>query len=125
MTKTPSMRRLKADSVPKKFIRKILETGSPPHPAATCQRWRVLVVKDPEVKRTIGGYYKRVAALSTTTRRRRKRARRPKISPVRAVLQVQRVDMTSRLAMSGAKYAFENPRTRALTMPDVSTSTGS
>ena len=59
---------------------------------------------------------------------RRKRTRCPKdligIRPAR-FLQIQWVDMSSRFAVSDTKYAFENPRTLTLTMPDFSTSTAS
>jgi hypothetical protein len=46
------------------------------------------------------------------------------IRPAR-FLQIQWVDMSSRFAISDTKYAFENPRTLTLTMPDFSASTGS
>jgi nitroreductase len=59
MTTTRSMRRLKTDPVPDKLIRKILEAGVAAPSGGNMQRWRFLVVKDPKVKKTIGGYYKR------------------------------------------------------------------
>ena len=59
MTTTRSMRRLKPDPVPDELIRKILEMGLAAPSGGNMQRWRFLVVKDPEVKRTVGGYYKR------------------------------------------------------------------
>ena len=59
MRTTRSMRRLKPDPVPDELIRKILEAGTCAPSGGNMQRWRFLVVKDPEVKRTVGGYYKR------------------------------------------------------------------
>jgi nitroreductase len=59
MRTTRSMRRLKPDRVPDELIRKILEAGTCAPSGGNMQRWRFLVVKDPEVKRTVGGYYKR------------------------------------------------------------------
>jgi nitroreductase len=56
---TRSMRRLKPDAVPDELIRKILEAGTCAPSGGNMQRWRFLVAKDPEVKRTVGGYYKR------------------------------------------------------------------
>src|ERR1044072_9269337 len=54
-----SMRRLKPDPVPAALIRKILEAGISAPSGGNMQRWRFLVVRDPEIKKTIGGYYKR------------------------------------------------------------------
>jgi len=59
MGTTRSMRRLKADPVPADLIRKILEAGTSAPSGGNMQRWRFLVVKDPKVKATVGGYYKR------------------------------------------------------------------
>ena len=59
MRTTRSMRRLKPDPVPDELIRKILEAGTCAPSGGNMQRWRFLVVKDPEVKRMVGGYYKR------------------------------------------------------------------
>ncbi len=59
MRTTRSMRRLKPDAVPNELIRKILEAGTCAPSGGNMQRWRFLVVKDPKVKTTVGGYYKR------------------------------------------------------------------
>jgi len=56
---TRSMRRLKADPVPHQLIRKILEAGVCAPSGGNMQRWRFLVVRDPEVKKTVGALYKR------------------------------------------------------------------
>src|ERR1051326_3886658 len=56
---TRSMRRLKPDPVPPALIRKILEARVAAPSGGNMQRWRFLVVKDAEVKRTVGAYYKR------------------------------------------------------------------
>jgi nitroreductase len=56
---TRSMRRLKPDPVPNELIRKILEAGTCAPSGGNMQRWRFLVVRDAEIKRTVGAYYKR------------------------------------------------------------------
>jgi nitroreductase len=56
---TRSMRRLKPDPVPDELIRTILEAGTCAPSGGNMQRWRFLVIKDPRVKATLGGYYKR------------------------------------------------------------------
>jgi nitroreductase len=56
---TRSMRRLKPDPVPGALIRKILEAGVCAPSGGNMQRWRFLVVRDPQVKRTVGALYKR------------------------------------------------------------------
>jgi nitroreductase len=56
---TRSMRRLKPDPVPDALIRQILEAGVCAPSGGNMQRWRFLVVKDPEIKCTVGAYYKR------------------------------------------------------------------
>ena len=56
---TRSMRRLKPDPVPNELIRKILEAGTCAPSGGNMQRWRFLVIRDAEVKRTVGAYYKR------------------------------------------------------------------
>jgi nitroreductase len=53
------MRRLKPDPVPNELIRKILEAGVCAPSAGNMQRWRFLVIKDAEIKRTVGTLYKR------------------------------------------------------------------
>jgi nitroreductase len=59
MQTTRSMRRLKPDPVPPALIRKILEAGISAPSGGNMQRWRFLVIRGPEIKKTIGAYYKR------------------------------------------------------------------
>jgi nitroreductase len=59
MQTTRSMRRLKPDPVPAALIRKILEAGTFAPSSGNMQRWRFLVVRDAEIKKTVGAYYKR------------------------------------------------------------------
>src|SRR5438067_11514479 len=59
MQTTRSMRRLKPDPVPPALVRKILEAGVSAPSGGNMQRWRFLVVRDPEIKKTVGAYYKR------------------------------------------------------------------
>ena len=59
MQTTRSMRRLKPDPVPPALIRKILEAGTSAPSGGNMQRWRFLVISDPEIKKTVGAYYKR------------------------------------------------------------------
>jgi nitroreductase len=59
MSTTRSMRRLKPGPVPGELIRKILEAGVSAPSGGNMQRWRFLVVRDPNVKQTIGAFYKR------------------------------------------------------------------
>jgi hypothetical protein len=56
---TRSMRRLKPDPVPNKLIRKILEAGVCAPSGGNMQRWRFLVIRDPQVTETVGALYKR------------------------------------------------------------------
>jgi nitroreductase len=56
---TRSMRRLKPDPVPNELLHKILEAGTCAPSGGNMQRWRFLVVRDAEIKRTVGAYYKR------------------------------------------------------------------
>jgi nitroreductase len=53
------MRRLKPDPVLNELIRKILEAGVCAPSGGNMQRWRFLVVRDPQIKLTVGAYYKR------------------------------------------------------------------
>ena len=53
-----SMRRLKPDPVSNELIRKILEAGVCAPSGGNMQRWRFLVVRDPQIKLTVGAYYK-------------------------------------------------------------------
>jgi nitroreductase len=56
---TRSMRRLKPDPVPNELIRKILEAGTCAPSGGNMQRWRFLVIRDPQVKQTVGALYRR------------------------------------------------------------------
>ena len=56
---TRAMRRLRPDPVPDALIRRILEAGISAPNSGNLQRWRFLVVKDPEIKRAVQVYYKR------------------------------------------------------------------
>src|SRR3954469_19502626 len=56
---TRSMRRLKPDPVPREFVRKILEAGTCAPSGGNMQRWRFLVVRDPQVKQVVGALYRR------------------------------------------------------------------
>src|SRR5438477_12252788 len=59
MQTTRSMRRLKPDPVPAGLIRNILEAGISAPSGGNMQRWRFLVIRDPEIKKIVGAYYKR------------------------------------------------------------------
>jgi len=59
MQTTRSMRRLKPGPEPAGLIRKIFEAGISAPSGGNMQRWRFLVVRDPEIKKTVGGDYKR------------------------------------------------------------------
>jgi nitroreductase len=59
MRTTRSMRRLKPDPVPEALITQILEAGMCAANGGNTQRWRFLVVKDPEVKKAVQVFYKR------------------------------------------------------------------
>jgi len=56
---TRSMRRLKPDPVPSNLIRQILEAGVCAPSGGNMQRWRFLVIRDPQIKQRVGAYYKR------------------------------------------------------------------
>jgi nitroreductase len=56
---TRSMRRLKPDPVPAGLIRTVLEAGVSAPSGGNMQRWRFIVVRDAQVKQTVGAYYKR------------------------------------------------------------------
>src|SRR5437763_17180617 len=56
---TRAMRRLKPDPVPDELIAKILRAGVCAPNGANTQRWRFLVIKDPEIKRRVQVHYKR------------------------------------------------------------------
>lgn len=59
MSTTRAMRRLKPDPVPDELIHKILRAGQWAASGGNNQRWRFLVVKDPEIKKKVQVYYKR------------------------------------------------------------------
>src|SRR5690349_3226205 len=59
MRTTRSMRRLKPDPVPDELIRRILEAGICAANGGNFQRWRFLVIKDPETKKKVQLIYKR------------------------------------------------------------------
>jgi nitroreductase len=54
-----AMRRLKPDPVPDELIEKILIAGTAAPNGGNSQRWRFLVIKDPDTKRQIQPYYRR------------------------------------------------------------------
>jgi nitroreductase len=54
-----AMRRLKPDPVPDALIHKILAAGQAAASGGNTQRWRFLVVKDPEIKKKVQVLYKR------------------------------------------------------------------
>ena len=56
---TRAMRRLKPDPVPDALVRTILEAGACAPNGGNTQRWRFMVVKDPQIKRKVQGFYKR------------------------------------------------------------------
>src|SRR3977135_2489945 len=56
---TRSMRRLKTDPVPDELVRKILEAGVCAPSGGNMQQWRFLVIRDPEIKQTVGALYRR------------------------------------------------------------------
>lgn len=56
---TRAMRRLKPDPVPDELIAKILRAGIAAANGGNTQRWRFLVVKDPEIKKAVQVHYKR------------------------------------------------------------------
>src|SRR5712692_8470644 len=60
MSTMRAMRRLKPDPVPDELIQKILQAGQWAPSGGNTQRWRFLVVKDPEVKKKVQVYYKRL-----------------------------------------------------------------
>jgi len=55
-----AMRRLKPDPVPDELINKILQAAQWAPSGGNTQRWRFLVVKDPEIKKRVQAYYKRL-----------------------------------------------------------------
>jgi nitroreductase len=70
-----AMRRLKPDPVPDELIKKILQAAQWAPSGGNTQRWRFLVVKDPEIKKKVQVYYKRLydETVGHATRRGRRR----------------------------------------------------
>ena len=60
MSTMRAMRRLKPDPVPDELINKILQAAQWAPSGGNTQRWRFLVIKDPEVKEKVQVYYKRL-----------------------------------------------------------------
>ena len=60
MSTMRAMRRLKPDPVPDELINKILQAAQWAPSGGNTQRWRFLVVKDPEIKKRVQVYYKRL-----------------------------------------------------------------
>src|SRR6202047_2683130 len=54
-----SMRRLKPAPVPDEMIAQILRAGQCAASGGNTQRWKFLVLKDPEVKKKVQAYYKK------------------------------------------------------------------
>ena len=54
-----AMRRLKPDPVPNALITQILEAATYAPNGGNSQKWRFLVIKDPEIKKAVQVYYKR------------------------------------------------------------------
>lgn len=82
MQTTRSMRRLKPDPVPDELIRKILQAGISAANGGNTQKWRFLVVKDPQIKRAVQALYKR-AFDETVGPRYRNSAPPPGVTPER------------------------------------------
>jgi nitroreductase len=57
MSTMRAMRRLKPDPVPDELINKILQAAQWAPSGGNTQRWRSLVVKDPEIKKQVQVYY--------------------------------------------------------------------
>jgi nitroreductase len=60
MSTMRSMRRLKPDPVPDSLIQQILQAGQWAPNGGNTQRWRFMVVKDPEVKKKVQAHYKQL-----------------------------------------------------------------
>lgn len=56
---TRSIRRLKPDPVPSELIRQILEAGTCAPSGGNMQRWRFLVIRDPQVKQEASALYRK------------------------------------------------------------------
>jgi len=52
-----AIRHLKPDPVPREIIEKLIEAGTKAPSGANSQRWKFLVITDPETKKTIAEYY--------------------------------------------------------------------
>ena len=64
MSTMRAMRRLKPDPVPDELINKILQAAQWAPSGGNTQRWRFLVVKDPEIKKKVQVYYKHLRFFS-------------------------------------------------------------
>ena len=53
-----AMRYLKPDPVPDELIKKVLDAGIRAPNGGNIQRWAFIVIKDPEIRRKIGEYYR-------------------------------------------------------------------
>src|SRR5437879_8617739 len=60
MSTTRTIRRLNPDPEPDELINKILQAAQWAPSRGNTQRWRFLVVKDPEIKKKVQVYYKRL-----------------------------------------------------------------
>jgi nitroreductase len=56
---TRAMRRLKPDAVPDALIHHLLQAATAAPSAGNRQRWRFLVIKDPQIKQQVQRYYKK------------------------------------------------------------------
>jgi nitroreductase len=56
---TRAMRRLKPDPVPDTLIHHLLQAATAAPSAGNRQRWRFLVIKDPQIKQQVQRYYKK------------------------------------------------------------------
>src|SRR5260370_28548151 len=55
------LRRFKPDAIPDEILARIMEAATRAPNATNLQRWRFLVIKDPEVRKAVAGYYKKAA----------------------------------------------------------------
>lgn len=54
-----AMRRLKPDPVPDELIQQVLEAATKAGSGGNRQPWAFLVIRDPELRQALGGYYRR------------------------------------------------------------------
>lgn len=55
------LRRFRPDPIPDEILARILETATRAPNATNLQRWRFLVIKDPELRKAVAGYYKKAS----------------------------------------------------------------